>query len=172
MVGVPRGSVELEPFQAEWRRSYEREVERLEPIVGDRVLEFEHVGSTAVEGLAAKPIVDVLALVADREDAAALRPVLEDAGYEFRPTDDVPDRSFFAKGPRSERTHYLSVTERGSDCHLESVAFRDYLREHPAVAAEYEALKRDLADRYPENRAADTDAKSEFVAAVLERALE
>lgn len=170
MVGVERGTVRLEPHQPAWKWAYREEVERLQAIVGDRIEAFEHVGSTAVEGVVAKPIVDMLAVVDNLDEAEKLRPVLESAGYEYRPNDDVPDRLFFAKGPRTNRTHYLSLTERDSNCYRASVAFRDYLRENPDTATRYAELKRKLAAAHADDRAAYTEAKSSFVRAVLERA--
>lgn len=172
MVGVKRGTVELSPYQPEWKRRYEAEVERLQSVAGDRLHDFEHVGSTAVEGLAAKPIIDMLAVVEDAADAAALVPVLEERGYEHRPNDGVPDREFLAKGPRANRTHYLSLVERDGDRYREQVAFRDYLRSHSGVAAEYAELKRTLAEEYPDDRSAYTQRKGAFVERVLERALD
>lgn len=172
MVGLERGTVELREYRPEWKRRYEAEVEQLEAVAGDRLLDFEHVGSTAVEGLAAKPILDLVAVVDDLDDADDLIPVLEAEGYEHRPNDGVPDRLFFAKGPRTNRTHYLSVCERESECYREQVAFRDYLRDHPEVAAEYESLKRDLAAAHADDRDAYTAGKEAFVERVLERALD
>lgn len=170
-VGLERGTVELRPHRPEWERRYEAEVERLRAVAGDRLLDFEHVGSTAVEGLAAKPIIDLLAVVADLDAAADLAPVLEAHGYEYRPNDGVGGRLFFAKGPRTDRTHYLSLCERDGECYRETVAFRDYLRENPEVAAEYESLKRELAADHPDDRDAYTAKKGEFVERVLAEAL-
>lgn len=172
MVGLERGTVEIEDHREAWHREYEAEVERLQSIAGDRLRDFEHVGSTAVRGLAAKPVIDLAAVVADLDVARELVPVLEDAGYEHRPDTGVPDRVFLAKGPRAERTHYLSLAERDSEYLREALAFRDHLRENPETRREYEALKRELAAANPEDRAAYTEAKSEFVERVLARALD
>ncbi|WP_135830316.1 GrpB family protein [Halorussus halobius] len=174
MTGLERGTVELVAHRPEWKRQYEAEVARLASAVGDRLQsdDFEHVGSTAVEGLPAKPVVDLLAVVDDADEARALVPVLDDLGYEYRPNDGVADRLFLARGPRTNRTHYLSLCERDSDCYREQVAFRDYLRANPEVAAEYEALKRELADAYPDDRPSYTEAKGEFVEAVLADAMD
>jgi GrpB-like predicted nucleotidyltransferase (UPF0157 family) len=172
MVGLERGTVQLEAHRPEWKARYEAEVERLESVAGERFLDYGHVGSTAVERLAAKPVIDLIAVVADIDEATDLVPVLEDAGYSHRPNDDVDDRHFFAKGPQTNRTHYLSVCERASDCYREQVAFREYLRSNPEVAGEYERLKRELADRFPDDRDAYTERKSEFVERVLARAMD
>ncbi|WP_424008135.1 GrpB family protein [Haloferax denitrificans] len=175
-LGLARGTVELVAHDPRWREAYEREVERLRPRLdsddagsggsdADGV-RFEHVGSTAVPGLAAKPIVDLLVLVSDRDDAGDIARTLEAAGYEERP-DDVPDRRFFVRGPPDRRTHYLSLTEVGSDCHREQVAFRDALRADDDLAAEYERRKRRLAEAHPDERSQYTAAKSSFVESVL-----
>ena len=170
MPGLERGTVELVAHDPDWQREYAAEVERLEALVGERVIAFEHVGSTAIEGLAAKPIVDMLAVVDDLAAATDLVSVLESHGYEHRPNDDVSGRLFLAKGPRADRTHYLSIVERESDRYTDQIAFRDYLRSHPEVAVAYEELKRRLAVEYPDDRASYTEAKASFVQRVLERA--
>ena len=99
MPGLERGTVELVAHDPDWQREYAAEVERLEALVGERVTAFGHVGSTAIEGLAAKPIIDMLAVVDDLAAATDLVSVLESLGYEHRPNDDVSGRLFLAKGP-------------------------------------------------------------------------
>ncbi|AGB15112.1 hypothetical protein Halru_0477 [Halovivax ruber XH-70] len=172
MVGLERGTVELVTHRECWRGTFEAEANRLQDIAGDRLREIEHVGSTAVEGLPAKPIIDLLGLVDSLETARELVSVLEDHGYEHRPNDDVEDRVFLAKGPETERTHYLSLTTPGSATHREQVAFRDYLRATPSVASRYAELKRELAARYPDDRASYTRGKSDFVESIVDRALD
>jgi GrpB-like predicted nucleotidyltransferase (UPF0157 family) len=170
MVGLERGTVELEPHQEQWAELYSREAERLRTVTDGSLLELEHIGSTAVEGLPAKPIIDILATVADLSEAEPLVPVLEDHGYEYRP-EDVEGRVFLARGPRANRTVYLSITEKGSDFHEEKIAFRDYLREHPEAAEQYALLKERLADQYPNDREKYTAEKTEFVQNILGRAM-
>jgi len=171
MAGLERGKVELASYRPEWKHRYEAEVERLEAIAGDSLHEFEHIGSTAIEGMAAKPIIDLLAVADDVDETGELIDLLETNGYEYRPSGDVRDRRFLAKGPRTNRTHYLSLCERESTFYTEKLAFRDYLRTHPDTAAEYEALKRNLAEQYPDDRATYTERKDEFIEEVLKRAL-
>ncbi|MDB9234801.1 MULTISPECIES: GrpB family protein [Halorubrum] len=168
MVGLARGTVEVVPYQESWSDAYDAEVARLRSAVGDRVRQFEHIGSTAVEGMAAKPILDVLAVVDESTTASDLVPALETHGYERRP-DEVDGRVFLAKGPPENRTCYLSIAEVGSAFHHEKIAFRDALRSDPELAERYASLKRRLAARYPENRQRYTAEKGAFVRAVLDR---
>lgn len=170
MVGLERGTVKLEPYREEWVDLYNREVQRLKDIAGNRFLEFEHIGSTAIEGTPAKPIIDILALVEDLANTKDLIPVLEEHGYEHRPG-DVEGRLFFAKGPRTNRTFYLSITERVSDFYEEKIAFREYLREHSEAAEQYASLKKRLAKQYPENREKYTAEKGEFIQDIVDVAM-
>ncbi|MDQ2074540.1 GrpB family protein [Haloarcula sp. H-GB4] len=171
MIGLERGTVELVPYQAEWKPLYEKEVAHLKAVAGERLLDFEHIGSTAIEGVPAKPIIDILAVVEDLKDVRGFVRVLEENGYEYRPDDDVHGRLFFAKGPRTNRTHYLSLTEWESDFYHEKIAFREYLREHPEVAEQYASVKRALAQKYPKTRDKYTAEKSDFIQDVLDRAM-
>jgi GrpB-like predicted nucleotidyltransferase (UPF0157 family) len=172
MIGLERGNVTLVSHQPEWDGEYEAEIERLESIAGDRLHGYEHVGSTAIEGIAAKPVIDLLAVVDDLSAAReSLVPLLDEYGYEHRPG-DVQGRLFLAKGPRANRTHYLSLTERDSDFYTETLAFRDHLRENPDVAAEYESLKRELAENHPNDRETYTERKGAFVERILEDAMD
>ena len=171
MVGLERGRVVLEPYKQEWSDQYEAEVARLRAIAGDRLLGFEHIGSTAIEGMPAKPIIDLIAFVDSLDNAEDIITCLENNGYELRPDDDVPERLFLAKGPQTNRTHYLSLAEPNSDFSVEKVAFRDYLQAHPETAEEYASLKESLADRYAEQRARYTAEKGAFIQDVLERAM-
>ncbi|EMA62886.1 GrpB family protein [Halorubrum lipolyticum] len=168
MVGPARGTVELEPYQESWSDAYDAEVARLIDVVGDRVDRFEHIGSTAVEGMPAKPILDVLALVDESTTASELVSPLEACGYERRP-DEVDGRVFLAKGPPENRTCYLSIAEVGSTFHDEKIAFRDALRDDSELAERYASLKRRLAARYPENRDRYTAEKGAFIRGVLDR---
>lgn len=139
---------------------------------------MEHFGSTAVPGLAAKPIVDVLVEVTDLEATKALIvPVLESRGYEYfwRPThgdDGLPFYAWFIKrNPRTGiRTHHIHMVESHFTEHWNRLLFRDYLIEHPKVAREYEALKVRLASESARDRIAYTRGKTEFIVRVTEQA--
>lgn len=174
-LGLERGLVSLAEHEPAWRDAATAELVRLEARfvkagVDGRVLGYEHVGSTAVPGLAAKPILDLLVVIADPGGSALLGPELESMGYTHRPNDEVTDRAFFAKGPTSNRTHYLSVTQWGSDCHREQVTLRDYLRDNPAALERYERRKRQLVAEHADDRAAYTARKTAVIEELLEQA--
>lgn len=168
--------IELVPSNPDWPARFEKEAARLRAIIpADLLIDLQHIGSTAVPGLAAKPIIDIQATVTDLE-AARTRLVapLEAAGYAFWAENPDTDRLFFVKGlPPSapHRTHHLHIMEDGPGA-LKHVAFRDHLRDHPAERDAYAALKRDLARRYRHDREAYTQAKSAFIETVLDRAVE
>ncbi len=168
--------VEIVDYDLRWPDSFERERRHLVACFPEgSVIRVEHVGSTAVLGLAAKPVVDILIGVRDlsivRERVA---PLLESQGYDYfwSPAhgDDVPPfYAFFIKrDEHGARTHHIHVVEMDFREHWDWVVFRDYLRAHPDTAASYERLKRDLAQKYQRDRVGYTEAKSQFILAVLE----
>lgn len=130
---------------------------------GFGVQHVDHVGSTSVPGLAAKPVIDISLGVADLELARGIVPVLEPLGYTYEPQweDELPFRLYLRRG--TPRSVHLHVTESNHPFRLADIAFRDRLRAHPEVARRYEQLKRDLALRYPDDRIAYTMAKTGFV---------
>lgn len=122
-------------------------------------MRLEHVGSTSVPGLAAKPILDLQLAVASIEPTAIYVDPLEDLGYLFAPDPASPDFHFFGKPPRRPRSHHLHVCEAGSEHEFRHLAVRDFLRTHSAEVAKYAALKREIAARHPHDRLAYIDAK-------------
>lgn len=133
---------------------------------------LEHIGSTSVPGLPAKPIIDLL-LGVGRLDAAVGRVQLVEAlGYERVPWVErlVPGRLYFDRGPAGSKQFHLHVVEFGSKQWIDPILFRDWLRAHPADAQAYGDLKRELEARFPGPGEAYGDAKRPFVLSILERA--
>jgi GrpB-like predicted nucleotidyltransferase (UPF0157 family) len=133
---------------------------------------LEHVGSTSVPGLAAKPIVDLQVSVTALEPRDAYVAPLEALGYLFVPFPDSPEYHFFGRPPERPRTHHLHVCLAGSDEELRHLAVRDYLRADRGEAERYGAIKRELARRRPEDRLAYMDGKDAYVKALERRALD
>jgi GrpB-like predicted nucleotidyltransferase (UPF0157 family) len=131
----------------------------------------EHIGSTAVPGLRAKPVVDLLALVTSLAEARAMMPVLADAGWLFWPEDPCGHYRLWFLRPRPEaRTHHLQVIEQGDPHAGALLAFRDVLRADAGVRREYAGLKEHLARQHGEGRNAYTNAKGAFIERVLRQA--
>lgn len=149
---------------------YAAERERIVAAAGGRLEAIEHVGSTAVPGLVAKPIIDIMGGVRALPDADLLIPAFCGIGYEYVPEYEVqlPERRYFRKG--QPVTHHLHVVVTRGPFWTDHVLFRDLLRSDPAEARRYADVKRDLARRYRNERAAYTEAKAPFITAALARA--
>jgi len=161
----------LVEYDPGWPEMYRAEAERVRSILpAGLVSAIEHFGSTAIPGLAAKPIIDILVAVRsvpEAREVAVSR--MESLGYTFWADNPKRDRLFFVKGlpPRApHRTHHVHMTEPGSEM-WGRLLFRDYLRMHPEEAARYGALKFELMERYRDNREAYTDAKSAYVEEIM-----
>jgi GrpB-like predicted nucleotidyltransferase (UPF0157 family) len=156
------------PYDPSWPARFEQERAALEDAIGAWIVGgIHHVGSTAVPGLEAKPIIDILAGVRDLEESRACFEPLGQLGYMYAPY--LPNEMhWFCKPHPSRRTHHLHLVPTGSKRYRDELAFRDRLRSDPEVAAEYAALKHTLAERHRDDREAYTEAKGAFVRAVLD----
>ncbi|HZT87139.1 MAG TPA: GrpB family protein [Stellaceae bacterium] len=165
--------IDIVAYDAGWPAAYEAERTAVQAALhAIEVVAIAHIGSTAVPGLAAKPVIDIAVTVRSVHAARErVVPALAAVGYQFWEDNPDPEHLFFVKGlpPRaSRRTHHLHVVEPGP-WFDDSVRFRDILRRDPTAARSYEALKRDLAQRHGSDREAYTEAKSTFVAVILSR---
>jgi GrpB-like predicted nucleotidyltransferase (UPF0157 family) len=129
---------------------------------------IHHVGSTAVPGLAAKPVIDILVGVEDLPSSRACFGVLAELSYQYAPY-RAEEMHWFCKPSPARRTHHLHLVPTGSRRYREELAFRDLLRARPGLAENYQTLKRRLAVEYRDDRAAYTDAKGTFIARALAR---
>ena len=163
--------VRIDAYDPRWASMFEEARAEILSRCGALVVGVEHIGSTSVPGLAAKPIIDIMAGVEALDDAPALIESLAAIGFEFVPKNDFPGRRFFRRGLRGAGTHHLHVVEHGGWEWRRHLLFRDHLRAHPERAADYERLKRELAARHGPDRGAYTDAKTPFIESVVERAL-
>lgn len=162
------GPIHLAEYDQEWPRLFEREAERVRAALGDRVLLLEHVGSTSVPGLAAKPRIDLLLVVANSADELAYVPALETAGYVLRIREpDLYEHRMFIRPDMALNLHVFSA---GCPEINRMLVFRDWLRSHAAERELYERTKRELARQdweYTQNYA---DAKTAVVEEILARA--
>jgi GrpB-like predicted nucleotidyltransferase (UPF0157 family) len=164
-------AVRVVEYDAAWPALADAELRRIEDALGEVAVRVEHVGSTAVPGLPAKPILDLQLSVAAIEPRGQYVRRLEGLGYLFVPAPESPDYHFFAKPPERPRTHHLHVCEAGSEHEFRHIAVRDFLRTHDNEAARYAALKREVVARHHQDRLAYIEGKDEFVAALERRAV-
>jgi GrpB-like predicted nucleotidyltransferase (UPF0157 family) len=158
-------------YDPQWVAKFESEKGRLTEALGDVAACIEHIGSTAVSGLAAKPIIDIDIFVRATEPMAPYREPLEALGYVFQFDPETPRLHFFGYPAQRPRLFHVHVAELGGQ-HMESdLAIRDFLRTHPDVAAEYARLKRALTARHPGDRDAYIAGKAEFMSELKARAL-
>ncbi len=164
--------LEIVAYDPDWPARFETERKRVLALFAPGGAVLEHVGSTAVPGLAAKPIVDMMLGVERLAEVEARIPALEALGYEYVAQHEVrfPERRFLARPRSGPRTHHLHAVERGSGFWRRHLGFRDLLRADPRTARAYEDLKRGLARQHAEDREAYTEAKTDFIEAALERA--
>lgn len=160
--------VSVVDYDPAWPKQYDSESERVRAALGDLVAAVEHIGSTAVAGLAAKPVIDILVGLRTLDLTRAHIAAMEALGYEYLGEYGIPGRLFFHKGrPRSHHVHAVLL---GSDLWERHLAFRDFLRAHPDEAQRYGDFKRGLATEVAGDRERYVDGKSVFPYDLQERA--
>jgi GrpB-like predicted nucleotidyltransferase (UPF0157 family) len=167
-MSVPE-TVVLSTYSPLWPAVFEFERGRLQSILGADAAVIEHIGSTAVPGLGAKPIIDVMAGVADLAMVERRMDALVADGYRYVPEFELafPQRRYFVKTHAQPGNFHLHAVVLGSAFWKSHLAFRDALRSDPALAAKYWRLKQRLAARYPNDREAYSEAKNAFIREVL-----
>lgn len=168
LIGEPSGApVEIVAYDPQWPEAFAIWHDRLQQVVPAATL-IAHVGSTAVTGLAAKPIVDIQTSVPDVDDEATYVPGIESLGVPLRSRD--PGHRYFRPPPDQPRLVHIHVCKTGSKWEADHLLFRDYLRTHDAVRDSYGLLKSQLAMEHREDRLAYTDAKANFILDTMEQA--
>jgi GrpB-like predicted nucleotidyltransferase (UPF0157 family) len=163
--------VVIEDYDPGWPRRYETLRARVADALGGLAARIEHVGSTSVPGLAAKPTIDIVVLLRSVHDLPAAIEGLARLGYAHEGDFGIVGREAFATPPGyAVHDHHLYVCAPDWVGFEDQILFRDYLRAHPRIANAYARLKRSLANKHRHNRPAYPDAKAGFVRAVLERA--
>ncbi len=167
--------LEIVPYDLKWPAMFLAERGRIAAVLGGLALRIDHNGSTAVPGLAAKPIINIQVSVRSLHPIDTYAAGLHQLGYIHRPDADDAFCPFFHKPRVWPHIYHVHVVESGGAEERRTLAFRDYLREHPHVARQYEDLKRKLAKNHGRDtfveREAYAEAKTEFVISITERAL-
>lgn len=178
MIGLKRGTVKLCEHEKEWEIAAQNTISRLKKILGNVANDIQHVGSTAIPSIKAKPIIDIAVAVDDFNDVLALEKELKDEGFYYRPQSDLGGQLLFASGSLYEgtgdlQTHFIHVVRTNSMDWINYINFRDYLNRTPSVAKEYEELKVSLALQAPidSGREKYLKGKHDFIVYTLRKAL-
>jgi GrpB-like predicted nucleotidyltransferase (UPF0157 family) len=168
MTRIMTDPVVIVDYDPRWAEIFAEEKMRILEALDDPDVAVEHVGSTSVPGLAAKPIIDIMVVVPDPAAGETAIAPLTVLGYDYRGELGISGRFYFAKG-RPHRYH-LHMYPRGHPETARHLIFRDYLRANPEAADVYAKLKRELAEKFHEDREAYTAAKSDFIKSIEARA--
>ena len=167
-LGLNSGILRLSSYRDEWPVLYESEQETIESSIGEHIVDIQHVGSTAIVGMPAKPILDIAIATGNFEKARVCIAPLAALGYTFKGENGIPRRHYFTKGEPC--THHIHMVEETNDEWAKLILFRDYLRSDQRVADEYARLKSALLDRLAGDRVAYQAAKTVFIEEVLQKA--
>lgn len=162
--------VNLSDYNPNWEKDFEYERKRILAVLGDKVVGIEHIGSTSIKGLEAKPIIDIIVGVQDLDKVSNFVNPLSEIDYEYVPKPEFKDRKFFRKGLWGQGTCHLHVCKFNSSEWIEKLLFRDYLKLHPQVAEAYASLKKELASKYQFDRPTYTMKKEPFIKTIIEKA--
>jgi len=167
VLGLEKGVVRLVTYSPEWAKLFDKEKQLLIALIGDYVIDIQHIGSTSVPGLIAKPIIDIGIAITDFEEGKRCIEPIKSLGYEYKGENGIPKRHYFVKGDPT--THHLHIVEIDSEEWKKNITFRDVLRKNENLAKEYAELKLNLAEKFKYDRVAYTDGKTDFVNYVLKR---
>ena len=170
MLGLERGTVRLVPHENVWAENFKNEKEILQKALGDLAIDIQHVGSTSIPNIMAKPILDVGVGVKDMEAILATIPLLQQAGYDVANKIEEKGEVLGRRGGDEIRTHLIHVDIIGSKNWENHIIFRDYLLAHPEAAKEYEQLKLKNQKEFTHDRKGYVNAKNEFVQSIIEKA--
>ena len=171
MIGLKRGSVELLSHQEEWNKNAENVILELRQLLGNAAADIQHIGSTAIDSIYAKPIIDIVIGVHDLNDISPYKKLLEEHGFVFR-REDIAGQMLFVMGDfeKDTRTHHIHVVKWNGEEWNNYINFRDYLNCCPDKAMLYDACKKKLASQFPDDRRSYTAGKQELIECLLKEA--
>ncbi|MEA2552519.1 MAG: hypothetical protein QOJ65_695 [Fimbriimonadaceae bacterium] len=164
-------SIEIVPYDPSWAEAYEEERDRLSSVLKERVIKYEHMGSTSVPGLAAKPIIDISAAVRDLASVPELFTGLKPLGYEVRPQESADRYDLWCRPAAQRPTHILHFMEDGSDAWIRPIIFRNALRADPDLRRQYAELKLKLAQACRDDNPTYGRKKTAFIERVVDGVL-
>ena len=155
--------IEVVPYNPAWSTMFSAEAAKIAAVLGDQVVATLHIGSTAIPGIKAKPIIDLLVVVQDIERIDDYHEAMEGLGYEPMGEHGIPGRRFYRKPGKDTRTHHVHVYAQGHSEVQRHLDFRDYLRAHPLDAQAYSRLKERLAVKFPDDADRYVQGKSALI---------
>ena len=170
MIGIPKNSVVLCSYSEEWKMLFEKEQENLYSCIMEYAMDIQHVGSTSIRGMCAKPIIDIVVVIKDLNDGFKLIDKIESLGYHFKGSLGKSNRFFFWKGDEDKNTHNLHIVEYGDKNWENLILFRDFMNNNSDYKDKYISLKTELANTYKMDRTAYTEKKTEFILESIQKA--
>jgi GrpB-like predicted nucleotidyltransferase (UPF0157 family) len=156
--------VKVVPYDPAWPREFECEASRIAEVLRNVAIAIHHIGSTAIPGIHAKPIIDILLEISDLPSLDANSAAMMSLGYEAMGEFGIPHRRYFPKNNADgTRTHQVHAFEAGSETAIRHLAFRDYMIAHPMAAHAYGELKQSLARQHPDSIEGYMDGKDAFI---------
>lgn len=161
--------IEIVRYNPRWTVAYQQEKELITAALKQEIIDIQHIGSTFIPGLSAKPIIDILVAVPQLAAAEKYSSKLQKINYQYIYYAENVDRLFFRKG--TPRTYHVHIVEYASWTYWRHILFRDYLIAHPQTAQQYEQLKREMAIKFKVDREAYTESKTQFIQSIVALAL-
>jgi len=162
------GTVVLEEYNPNWKEMYKEEEKRLKELLKDNIVEIMHVGSTSIEGLPAKPVIDIMVTVSNLKDVENFKYLFSsELGYDLRDDGGVKGEYLVRKGSEDARTHFIHIIEENSERYENFIYFKNYLESHPEKIIEYKNLKEELSKKYSDDRKSYTASKNDFIQNII-----
>lgn len=170
MIGLDKDVVEIYPYDKNWINEFEKEKKVLENILKDYDIQIEHVGSTSIPNLSAKPIIDIAIGTKDEQTLFEIADILIKNGYDVLDNYQTKGEILARKGPPKCRTHYIHMQLIDSEYWNEFIFFKRYLIEHPQEIKRYQELKIKLSKEFSSDRKRYTREKNEYISNILKKA--
>ena len=169
ILGLRSGTIELVSHDPQWEEAYQGEKQRIEALIHDKIIGIEHIGSTAIKTICAKPIIDMAISLRKYEDGFECIQPLESIGYLYKGESGIPGRHYFKTNDEIVKYH-LHMLKISSEEWQNHILFRDYLNENPADAKKYEELKLRFMKEYQGSRELYTEKKIPFCKSMIKKA--
>lgn len=173
MIGLKKGTVKIVPYRKEWATLFEKEKKRLEKALGNKVVDIQHVGSTSIPNMSAKPIIDINIGIKMMRDSIKFIKLFKSLGYEYNPKfGNKRTHIVFSKGSQVSTTHFLHLMRYNGNIWKQHLSFRNYLCKHKSDAKKYEQLKKSLQKKFANDKSRHNYIinKARFIKNIIKKA--